>query len=583
MKIVSIFLASSSELKEDRDQLQIHIGNKNKEWTKKDVFLKLVLWEDFLDAMSQTRLQDEYNEAISKSDIFLLLFFTKVGKYTEEEFQKAFETFQQTNKPFIFTYFKDAQITTGKANKNDLMSLWNFQEKLDKLGHFYTAYKDTYELLLKFDQQLNKLAENGFIKLTYTKYENNQHKTNYDTYVLQLKQLASENSQLRLQIERLENRVNEFQNKKEFDNQGRIFFNKEKEQINKEIKTLIEKLPSDDTSGNATSEKTKKFVIIIVGFISVAVATAIYLIYHNTPEQLKPPVNFDFSTTIFLKDSNNAYIYGDSIRLSIRLKGNLREGELIPSSKAYLFSQIPSNYKNVKLLINSRKWVFANNRMDTSIEIFDGEKDMPVKRNPESLLISGYIYDNIPLSNISVTTNEFPNIHIETDTKGKFEFTLPASFLNDSVEVNFNYNGNIISKYLHVGIPRKIDLNKPRSPDPTFYVENLNLNSATIRKMSEKIGASYSNGSQSIKIKFDFNHQKLKPNPSVSGYFIFSDDYINVFIGGSFCFTLTNESIHVDISDTRDEMEREIYNKMIAIIQNNISEICNQLRANKCL
>ena len=74
-----LFLASSSELKEDREQFEIFIGRKNKEWFAKGVFLDLVIWEDFLDAVSQTRLQDEYNKAIQECDLFVMLFFTKVG------------------------------------------------------------------------------------------------------------------------------------------------------------------------------------------------------------------------------------------------------------------------------------------------------------------------------------------------------------------------------------------------------------------------------------------------------------------------------------------------------------------------
>lgn len=162
----TIFLASSSELQEDREQFEIFINRKNKDWFAKNIFLELIVWEDFLDAVSKTRLQDEYNKAILQCDIFVMLFFTKVGQYTEEEFETAIGQFKATNKPLIFTYFKDAEISTGTANKKDLMSLWAFQEKLDKLGHFYTIYKNIDELKFKFNQQLDKLAANGFIELT---------------------------------------------------------------------------------------------------------------------------------------------------------------------------------------------------------------------------------------------------------------------------------------------------------------------------------------------------------------------------------------------------------------------------------
>jgi hypothetical protein len=94
-----------------------------------------------------------------------------VGQYTEEEFETAFKQFKATNKPFIFTYFKDAEISTGSVNKKELMSLWAFQEKLSTLGHFYTVYKNIDELKYKFNQQLDKLVANGFIELKWDKGE----------------------------------------------------------------------------------------------------------------------------------------------------------------------------------------------------------------------------------------------------------------------------------------------------------------------------------------------------------------------------------------------------------------------------
>lgn len=91
-----------------------------------------------------------------------MLFWAKVGQYTEEEFETAFGQFKATNKPFILIYFKDAEVSTGSANKRDLMSLWAFQEKLGVLGHFYTVYKNIDELKFHFDQQLEKLAASTF-------------------------------------------------------------------------------------------------------------------------------------------------------------------------------------------------------------------------------------------------------------------------------------------------------------------------------------------------------------------------------------------------------------------------------------
>jgi hypothetical protein len=172
-----IFLASSSELKNDRVEFELFINRKNKEWHDKGIFLELIAWEDFIDAMSQARLQDEYNQAIRKCDIFVMLFFTKVGKYTNEEFETAFGQFKKTNKPFIYTYFKDAAITTGSVNRKDMLSLYAFQDKLDSLGHFYTVYKNIDDLKYQFERQLNKLADSGFIQFEPEKDQAGQKPT----------------------------------------------------------------------------------------------------------------------------------------------------------------------------------------------------------------------------------------------------------------------------------------------------------------------------------------------------------------------------------------------------------------------
>jgi hypothetical protein len=123
----------------------------------------VIRWENFLDAMSETRLQDEYNKAIRTCDLFVSLFFTKTGKFAEEEFDVAHRQFKDTKKPLIYTFFKDAPITTGSARKEDLNSLWAFQEKLRNLGHFHTPYENIEHLKRQFSDQLDKLLASNLI------------------------------------------------------------------------------------------------------------------------------------------------------------------------------------------------------------------------------------------------------------------------------------------------------------------------------------------------------------------------------------------------------------------------------------
>lgn len=156
-KTIKIFLASSSELKEERDQIEIFINRENKKLIKENIFLELNIWEDFVDHMSRTRLQDEYNNVINKCDIFLSLYFTKVGMYTAEEFDQAFSQFKESGKPYIYTYFKDSQVTTSSIKKNDINSKFEFEEKLKSLGHFPTLFKNIEDLKFHFKNQLEKI------------------------------------------------------------------------------------------------------------------------------------------------------------------------------------------------------------------------------------------------------------------------------------------------------------------------------------------------------------------------------------------------------------------------------------------
>jgi hypothetical protein len=154
---IRIFLASSTELREDRDALDLYLRQLNDTLSEARKYLRVVRWENFLDAMSETRMQDGYNDAVRSCDIFISLFFTKTGQYTREEFHVAHSHFLDTGRPYIYTFFKDAEIRTGNLQRADLTSLWDFQEELKALGHFYTRYHNIDHLKRLLRDQLDKL------------------------------------------------------------------------------------------------------------------------------------------------------------------------------------------------------------------------------------------------------------------------------------------------------------------------------------------------------------------------------------------------------------------------------------------
>ena len=150
MRTIRIFLASSSELKADRESFEIEINRKNKLLAENEIFLHLDIWEDLPTHMSQTRSQDEYNKQIGATDLFVLLAWNKVGKYTEEEFDVAYRLFKSSGKPSIFTWFKEPPQAAEP-------SLQAFKDKLAGLGHFPAFFKDADSLWVQFNKELDRI------------------------------------------------------------------------------------------------------------------------------------------------------------------------------------------------------------------------------------------------------------------------------------------------------------------------------------------------------------------------------------------------------------------------------------------
>lgn len=163
MRTVKIFLASSAELEGDREQFRLSIADLNDNWLHRGVILQVVAWENFLDAMAKTRLQDEYNRALRECDVFVMLFWTKVGPYTREEFETAFGQFSAQGRPFVYTYFRTTP-PAADVPAADRESLLAFQRRLKELGHFKTVYDSADRLNLHFQRQLDRLAVKGFIE-----------------------------------------------------------------------------------------------------------------------------------------------------------------------------------------------------------------------------------------------------------------------------------------------------------------------------------------------------------------------------------------------------------------------------------
>ena len=156
MKTIKIFLASSEELDYDRMAFGNLVRRLDDMYEKRGIRIKLFEWEDYDSAYNDRRKQDEYNDHVRQSDIFLALFYKKAGKFTIEEFDIASKEFEDHASPKVYTYCKDL-----KPGEEESSELKEFKERLfNEMGHYWCRYDNRESLQFQFVMQLQLVESN---------------------------------------------------------------------------------------------------------------------------------------------------------------------------------------------------------------------------------------------------------------------------------------------------------------------------------------------------------------------------------------------------------------------------------------
>ena len=154
MQKIKIFLAASIELEDEIIRLGDAIRYKNNLLAEKGIYFELKTWRDH-SRMVKEGLQHEYNESVKEGDIFLLLAHTKVGEFTEMEFENAYQNFIPNSSPQIFTYFKTL------SDQEPEQSLTAFRNKLMGINHYLSGYADFNDLWNKVNKELDHLLDHS--------------------------------------------------------------------------------------------------------------------------------------------------------------------------------------------------------------------------------------------------------------------------------------------------------------------------------------------------------------------------------------------------------------------------------------
>ena len=160
MRSIKIFLASSEELTDDRNAFGNLVRRLDRIYESRGIRIKLVEWEDLDAAYNYRRKQDEYNDKIKASDMFLALFHMKAGRFTIEEFDVATEEFRKHASPKVYVYCKDLQ-----SGEQETAELKEFKRKLfEEMGHYWSRYNNRDSMQLHFVMQLQLVETNGFVE-----------------------------------------------------------------------------------------------------------------------------------------------------------------------------------------------------------------------------------------------------------------------------------------------------------------------------------------------------------------------------------------------------------------------------------
>ncbi|MBK8922672.1 MAG: hypothetical protein IPM81_14400 [Saprospirales bacterium] len=123
---IQIFIASSSELAPERDKMALLLSEINKHFSH--LYLEPVRWNTDLESGSQgQRVQDAINPLLDRSDVVVFLFYSKVGVFTLEEYQRT----QRLGKK-AFVYFKSGFAPRSLDEMERYRGVLEIRERLEQ-------------------------------------------------------------------------------------------------------------------------------------------------------------------------------------------------------------------------------------------------------------------------------------------------------------------------------------------------------------------------------------------------------------------------------------------------------------------
>lgn len=170
ISLLRVFLASPSDVREERDMMDMVISEYNQLMgDTHGIRLELIKWETHTHPSIGDDAQDVINQQIgSDYDIFIGLMWGRFGSPTnraesgtEEEFERAFERYKRDPRSIqIMFYFKDQPIPPSKIDTNQLDRVLRFKTKLGaEYGALIHTFVSTDEFRTKIRLHLSSIVK----------------------------------------------------------------------------------------------------------------------------------------------------------------------------------------------------------------------------------------------------------------------------------------------------------------------------------------------------------------------------------------------------------------------------------------
>lgn len=155
-----IFLASPSDVKEEREIVKKVIETYNQIHSCDNIMLELLCWEDSTYPSFGDYPQDVVNSQIGDDyDVFIGILWARFGtptlEYksgTEEEFYRAYERYNNGDDVELMVYRKDERVSPSAIDAEQLKKVNSFTSKVADLGGYYftfTGKEQFHDMLLK--------------------------------------------------------------------------------------------------------------------------------------------------------------------------------------------------------------------------------------------------------------------------------------------------------------------------------------------------------------------------------------------------------------------------------------------------